>query len=40
MSGKAIGDVWNKGNVIPVEVEVGINWLGQPGIIVHLPRGI
>lgn len=38
MSIKVCGDVWHKGKIVPVEVEVCANWLNQPGIVVHIPK--
>jgi len=32
------GVVWHKGMMVPVKVEVGTNWLGLPGIVVHIPK--
>lgn len=38
MSVKVCGEVWHKGSIVPVEVEVCANWLNQPGIVVHIPK--
>jgi len=32
------GIVWHKGMKVPVEVEVTTNWLGLPGVVVHMPK--
>lgn len=39
MSNRVKGEIVSNGKIVPVEVEIGANWLGLPGIIVHTPEG-